>query len=738
MRNLYILRGVPGSGKSTFIRENKLENYTVSNDVIRILISGLTYQWFEDENNYVQQVNQQLGKGTGMLVQKLIEDRMYLGLTTFYDATNLVKSDLKVYLNMAKKHRYMVYFVDFDVELETALERNRQREGVSRVPDGVITRMFEIKREHDHNFRMALTPDEAKAALNYRYEHLDKVHVVGDVHASATVLRAFLKNVKPNEKVVFVGDYFDKGIEHLETLDLLTELMENKDIIFLRGNHDRKIEKWLFWDYDYTRHHHNETIDFIVDLPTKQREQVCKKLRAFTNRLRDVYSFESGGKVFIVTHGGIVPALVNLNKETRTLDKFMLNNSWDLMCGVDGYTTDIDEKFNINCPESLYQIHGHRNGNSLPVKNGHSFNLEQKVEYGGELATVFVNNGKINIANYKNTVFDAHEAKYKMDPVYRFIADAKEKAEIAVKPLETLEGVSSYNFTNKAFYNKTWNENTVKARGLFLDEDGKIVARGYDKFFNLNERPELTERRLFSWKFPLTSAAKENGSLGMVTNYNNQPFYSTKKSVTGEYRDRLEKHLNEHLGSNVGAFFERLRVLKATALFEVVDKADPHIISYKREGVVLIGLVRNTWEQEELPLTLLDEFGFNKPYTVTINTKEELVKLLKMFKETPDVTRNEVVDFNEEFSAYTEGVVITDAEGKKVKIKGLYYQFWKRVRGFASGKTKDEFGQLVYDWLVFHNLQDATVLEIRDAMVNNHFEFERVGNFLDSLFSMNK
>ena len=659
-----------------------------------------------------------------MLVQKLIEDRMYLGLTTFYDATNLVKSDLKVYMNYAKKHRYQVYFVDFDVDLEVALERNSKREGVARVPDGVITRMFDIKREHDHTFRTSITPDEAKASLNYRYEHLDKVHVVGDVHASETVLRAFLKNVKPNEKVVFVGDYFDKGIEHLETLDLLTELMENKDIIFLRGNHDRKIEKWLFWDYDYTRHHHNETIDFVQSLPTKEKDKVCKKLRAFTNRLRDMYAFESGGKVFVATHGGIVPALVNVNKETRTLDNFMLNNSWDVTCGVDSYTTDIDEKFNINCPDSLYQVHGHRNPKSLPVKNGHSFNLEQKVEYGGELATIFINNGKINIANYKNTVFDAHEAKYKMDPVYRFISDATEKKEIAVKPLETVPGVSAYNFTNKAFHDGNWNENTVKARGLFLDEDGKIVARGFNKFFNLNERPEITDRSIFSWKFPLTSATKENGSLGMVTTYKNEPFYSTKKAVTGEYRDRLEKHLTEHLESNVDAFFERLRVLKATALFEVVDKADPHIISYKREGVVLIGLVRNTWDQEELPLTLLDEFGFNKPYTVTIETKEELVKLLRMYKETPDVTRNEVINFNESYSQYTEGVVITDANGKKVKIKGLYYQFWKKVRGFASGKTKDEFGKLVYDWLVFHDLQDANVLEIRDAMVNNHFKFE--------------
>lgn len=51
--------------------------------------------------------------------------------------------------------------------------------------------------------------------------------------------------------------------------------------------------------------------------------------------------------------------------------------------------------------------------------------------------------------------------------------------------------ISSFNFSAGAFFNKIWDEQTVKARGLYINtKTGKVVARSYDKFFNIGERPE--------------------------------------------------------------------------------------------------------------------------------------------------------------------------------------------------------------------------------------------------------
>ena len=79
--------------------------------------------------------------------------------------------------------------------------------------------------------------------------------------------------------------------------------------------------------------------------------------------------------------------------------------------------------------------------------------------------------------------------------------------------------LSSFNFTDEAFYDKAWDSQTVRARGLYLDTvRGKVAARAYDKFFNIGEREETRmdrlQRRLC---FPVTAYVKENGYLGIVS-----------------------------------------------------------------------------------------------------------------------------------------------------------------------------------------------------------------------------
>ena len=723
MRSLYILRGVPGSGKSTFIRENGLEHYTISVDQLRALKRGLSYAFVED--HYEATIVQNPGRGALYeMVISLMEERLALGLTTFLDATNLVKSDLQAFTKLAKTYRYRVYVVNFEITLEEAKERNSKRKGVAKIPNIVIDNMYATKKVQDVNFKGMLTPTEALETLNYNYEHLDKVHVIGDVHASATVVRNFLKNIPMNEKIVFVGDYFDKGIEHEEMLTLMEELLEQRDVIFLRGNHDRMMEKWLFFDYDYTKHHHHETLTYIDNLEVREKAAFKKRLRKLSNSFRDMYAFESGGKIFMVTHGGIIPAMVDINKEKRCLEGFMLHNTWDMVCGIDDYRANIDERFNIDCPENLYQIHGHRNWHGLDMKNGHSYNLEQGIEYGRHLAVVSIQNGKPQIKKVKNDIFDPHHEKYKKDPIYKFMYDAENDNFIDKIEMKSVEGVHSYNFNRLAFRTRTWNDNTVKARGLFIDKDGKIVARGFDKFFNLNERPETNQSAIFSWNYPLTIATKENGSLGMAANVHGNAFYATKNRDYGDFRDRLKEQLDKHLGSLRGAFFARLEELGATALFEVVDKRDPHIVGYKEDGLVLIGLVKNEWEQVELDLGLLDEFNFNKAYTEVVEDKAGLIDVFRLYSQTPELMVDVEVGFGEKYSLYTEGVVITDATGRKVKIKGTYYSYWKKVRGYLEGKNEYALGRELHDYLTANNVSCKTdgVIAVRKQLVSGNVE----------------
>lgn len=92
-----------------------------------------------------------------------------------------------------------------------------------------------------------------------------RIYAVGDIHGCSGLLRALLKLIVTDDlqrhdveikKLIFLGDYVDRGPNSKETLDiLLHELPEGFDTIFLKGNHEaillealedqKKADMWL-------------------------------------------------------------------------------------------------------------------------------------------------------------------------------------------------------------------------------------------------------------------------------------------------------------------------------------------------------------------------------------------------------------------------------------------------------------------------------------------------------------
>ena len=71
MRKLYILRGVQGSGKSTFIKENQLESYTISSDLLRKQFESTVFD--SNGNPYITQENNRIVWKT---LFEIVENRM--------------------------------------------------------------------------------------------------------------------------------------------------------------------------------------------------------------------------------------------------------------------------------------------------------------------------------------------------------------------------------------------------------------------------------------------------------------------------------------------------------------------------------------------------------------------------------------------------------------------------------------------------------------------------------------
>ena len=78
---------------------------------------------------------------------------------------------------------------------------------------------------------------------------MNKIFAIGDIHGCADKLKALMKEIPvdyANDTLVFIGDYIDRGPDSFEVVDYLVDLKkEHPDIVFLKGNHEDMLQKYL-------------------------------------------------------------------------------------------------------------------------------------------------------------------------------------------------------------------------------------------------------------------------------------------------------------------------------------------------------------------------------------------------------------------------------------------------------------------------------------------------------------
>jgi predicted kinase len=127
---LMILRGIPGSGKSTWIKENGLGMYVLCADDLRVMYST--------PNPYI---SQEWNRFVWATLYAMLGTRMKFGSFVIIDAVHQTNKSLKQYRSMCEQFGYEMKIIDFKVSLEDALERNKNRETYKIVPEEVIERM---------------------------------------------------------------------------------------------------------------------------------------------------------------------------------------------------------------------------------------------------------------------------------------------------------------------------------------------------------------------------------------------------------------------------------------------------------------------------------------------------------------------------------------------------------------------------------------------------------------------
>lgn len=743
MRNLIILRGIPASGKSTWIKNNELEQFTVSSDALRLLYAGVEY----DLEGH-QRISQKADKKVWNELYSIVENRMKDGQLTVVDATHISEKSISEYKKLSKKYNYRITIVQFNISLEEALKRNAEREEYKQVPEKVIRDMYErSKQKWNGNYEIIDTEDSTniKNRLFTSGEDLtkyEKIVVFGDIHASFSPLKEYFDN-NPYSKdnfYIFLGDYVDRNYQCNEVVSFLYDLMQNDNVILLHGNHESHVKKILRGESV------ENTTDEFMKTWSLLSEENREKLKAIGRKVRQMFVFKQETvpfppKIYICTHGGISKPVFNIEIPTKQLIKGVGNYSDMQVCDENFTKLSLEEQH-----AEIYSIHGHRNIENVDIQNTkRTFNLCDDVEHGGYLRILEITKDGFNPIKIRNNDYIKKSDKLYTDEIVKKLHESG-----YVKEKELNDGIVSFNFTREAFFKNHWDDISVLARGLFVDsETGRILARSYSKFFNAwfeendsNTEHEYGDCSIYALKnkiaFPAMAYKKENGYLGIVSwDYKNNDFFIASKSTNlGEYAlhfkemfmDRLEI-ISESTGND-----DIIQALKDfvkkgySMIFEVVDEEfDPHIIRNHDDKItkkfVLLDIVKNDFSESYMNYKDLVEFG--KAHCLSVKDKRCVVnnflELLSFLEDHKDY----VISRNRNPSKEIEGFVIEDSNGFRFKFKTAFYCFWKNLRNkienYKKGNnvnfTKDE--QSVITTLPKKLNEYDNILEVREDYYKN-------------------
>ncbi len=140
-KTLWLIAGVPGSGKSTFLanRFNEPNMKIISRDAIRFKLLGDEDTYFKNEdtvwNMYVD----------------AIKDSLQENKHTIIDATHLNERSRNKILNRLNLDGVDINVIYFKVPLNVCIDRNSQRTGRAFVPTDAITKMYASYRYPNFN-----------------------------------------------------------------------------------------------------------------------------------------------------------------------------------------------------------------------------------------------------------------------------------------------------------------------------------------------------------------------------------------------------------------------------------------------------------------------------------------------------------------------------------------------------------------------------------------------------------
>ncbi len=159
---------------------------------------------------------------------------------------------------------------------------------------------------------------------------MGKIFAIGDIHGSFDRLQELMQKIPidfTEDTLVFIGDYIDRGPGSVEVVNYLIGLKKRvPEIIFLKGNHEDMLEKYLDGTdrFTYLLNGGQNTLDsYLSKTNSSNSFPIPPDHMEFFQSLRLYYETED----YIFVHAGLRPKVPLESQETEDLlwirDKFI-------------------------------------------------------------------------------------------------------------------------------------------------------------------------------------------------------------------------------------------------------------------------------------------------------------------------------------------------------------------------------------------------------------------------------
>ena len=171
----------------------------------------------------------------------------------------------------------------------------------------------EIKSINAYDFEKLLDEFEKE---DEKMEIKGDVLIIGDLHGDLDSLLKII-NIRRNEKMIFLGDYGDRGYYQVEVYYLILKLKEKlkEDLILLKGNHE--YPEVQFMPHDLPR--------ALLSKFGNKAFEIYEKIKGFWNKLS--YFVILNEKYFLV-HGGIPIEIPKIDEILENKD-FIIQLLWN-------------------------------------------------------------------------------------------------------------------------------------------------------------------------------------------------------------------------------------------------------------------------------------------------------------------------------------------------------------------------------------------------------------------------